>query len=192
LINTSKTAAAVTMTNNMSAPLTGISIAGSGAPFSQTNNCGSSLAAGAQCKITITFSPTVVGTQSGRITITDSAPTSPQTIALKGSGVPPTSLNPTNLHFGLVTVGTHSAPMVTTVTNNTKVAISFSSLLVTGAQRGDFSQTNTCAGGLAAGAQCTVTVTFSPSVTGARSANVTLTDTASDSPQNIALFGTGK
>jgi hypothetical protein len=82
--------------------------------------------------------------------------------------------------------------MVTTVTNNTKVAISFSSLLVTGAQRGDFSQTNTCAGGLAAGAQCTVTVTFSPSVTGARSANVTLTDTASDSPQNIALFGTGK
>jgi carbon monoxide dehydrogenase subunit G len=190
ITNTSKVAN-VTMTNRLAVPLTGISIAASGAPFSQTNNCPSSLAVNAQCKITITFSPTAIGTQSGTVTVTDSAPTSPQSIVLKGSGVTPTSLIPLNLHFGVVPVGTQSSPMVTTVTNNATTAITFSGIVITGAQHADFSQTNTCSGGLAANAKCTVTVTFTPNATGTRLANVVLTDSGIDSPQNIALFGTG-
>ena len=190
-INTSKTAAAVVMTNKMSVPLTGITILGSGAPFSQTNTCGSTLAVNAQCRISITFSPTVTGMQTGNVTITDSAPTSPQTIALKGTGVIPLTIAPLNLYFGLVTVGTQSAAKVITLTNNTNATLTFTSILINGTEHADFSQTNNCSSGLAAGAQCTVNVTFTPSVKGSRNATLVFTDSVAGSPQSVGLFGTG-
>ena len=189
---TSKTAAAVKMTNQTSAALTGINIVSSGAPFSQVNTCGTTLAAGAQCTITITFSPTIVGTQSGTITINDSAAGSPQIISVKGTGALPVSLVPASLAFGQVTVGSSTAPKVTTVTNNEKVAVTFSSIILTGADPGDYSQTNTCSGGLAAGARCTISIIFTPTAKGGRPASVTFTDTGTNSPQILPLIGTGK
>ena len=59
------------------------------------------------------------------------------------------------------------------------------------ASTGDFSQTSTCAGSLAAGATCTVTVTFQPTATGARTGSVTVTSNATNSPTTVALTGTG-
>ncbi len=190
VINTSKTANAITVTNNTSVPVTGINVS-AGTPFSQTNTCGTTLAAGGQCKVTVTFSPTTTGTQSGSLTITDSASNSPQTVSLKGTGEPPLTLSPSNLYFGNVSVGNSSLPIVSTVTNNTKATVTFSSILVTGSNASDFSQTNTCSAGLAAGASCTISVTFAPTVIGARSAAVTLTDSAAGSPQAITLHGSG-
>ena len=188
---TSKTAA-VKMTNQTSAALTGINIVSSGAPFSQVNTCGTTLAAGAQCTITITFSPTIVGTQAGTITINDSATGSPQIISVRGTGALPVSLVPASLAFGQVTVGTSTAAKVTTVTNNEKVAVTFSSIILTGTDPGDYSQTNTCSGGLAAGAKCTISIIFTPTAKGGRPASVTFTDTATNSPQILSLIGTGK
>ncbi len=192
LTGTSKTLAAVKLTNQMSVALTGLNIVASGAPFSQVNTCGTTLAAGAHCTITMTFSPTAAGTQTGNVTITDSAPSSPQIIALKGTGVLPVTLLPMSLAFGQVTVGTSSAPKISTVTNNEKVSIGITSILLTGAHPGDYSQTNTCGSSLAAGAQCTISVFFTPLATGSRPASVTITDTATNSPQVLSVIGMGK
>jgi Abnormal spindle-like microcephaly-assoc'd, ASPM-SPD-2-Hydin len=59
----------------------------SGAPYTQTNNCGSSLAAGASCTITFVFTPTKVATQNSTCTITDNASDSPQIYNLYGVGI---------------------------------------------------------------------------------------------------------
>jgi hypothetical protein len=56
--------------------------------FTQTNDCPSSLFAGQQCTITVTFTPTVVGAiAAGFVTVTDSASGSPQIVTLTGIGV---------------------------------------------------------------------------------------------------------
>jgi hypothetical protein len=58
--------------------------------FAETNNCGSSLPAGANCAINVTFTPEVVGTLSAQLVVNDSAPGSPQYCNLTGTGVQPT------------------------------------------------------------------------------------------------------
>lgn len=191
VIHTSSTAPAVTLTNNQNVALTNISISAA-APFSQVNTCGTSIAAGAQCKITITFSPTVTGAQSGTVTITDSASNSPQTIAVKGTGINPVTFNPTSLNFGTVAVGSSSSPMNTTLMNRQKIALNITGISIAGLNSADFSQTNNCPSSVAAGGSCTITVTFTPHATGTRSANVKVTDDASTSPQSVRLGGTGQ
>jgi hypothetical protein len=184
--------ATIKVTNQMTVALTGISIVASGAPFTQTNNCGTTLAPNTQCSIIVTFAPTAVGAQSGTITMTDSAANSPQVVSVKGTGVLPVSLTPVSLAFGQVSVGTSSAAKIVTVTNNEKVAITISSILLTGSKPGDYSQTNTCGASLAAAAKCTISVVFTPKAVGARLASITLTDTGTNSPQVLPLAGTGK
>jgi hypothetical protein len=56
---------------------------------------------------------------------------------------------------------------------------------------GDFAQTNTCGNSLTAGGNCTVSVTFRPTVSGTRTSTLTLTGDQSDSPTTVALSGTG-
>ena len=190
-LGTSLTAASVILTNNQSVALTNISIA-TAAPFSQVNTCGTSIAAGATCKINITFSPTATGAQSGTVTITDSAPNSPQTITVKGTGILPVSFSPTSLNFGSVTVGTASNPLTTTLTNHLKTVLSVSAVNITGTNAGDFSQTNNCTPSVAAGGTCKINVTFTPGATGTRTATLTVTDSAVTSPQSVKMMGKGQ
>jgi hypothetical protein len=191
LVGGSSTAKPVILTNNQNVPLTNISILVSGSSaFSQVNNCGTSVPANGQCSIVVTFSPQTAGTQTGTVTITDSAINSPQTISLSGSAVQPISLSPSTLNFGTQAVGTSSPGKNIVVTNHEKVAVTFSSIAITGADRSDFSQTNTCTS-VAPGGTCTVTVVFTPSVTGSLSAVLKLTDSATNSPQTASLLGTG-
>jgi hypothetical protein len=56
-------------------------------PFAQTNNCGTSLAAGAHCMIYVTFTPVSAGAQTGILTIVDSGPMSPHIVNLSGSAI---------------------------------------------------------------------------------------------------------
>jgi hypothetical protein len=67
--------------------ITSITISGAAAgDFAQTNSCGSSLAASASCTISVTFKPTMTGTRSAMLKVTDSAAGSPQTVSLAGTG----------------------------------------------------------------------------------------------------------
>jgi hypothetical protein len=56
--------------------------------FAQTNNCGSSLAVGANCTISVTFAPYFETALTGSLVITDNAAGSPQTVSLSGTGIP--------------------------------------------------------------------------------------------------------
>jgi hypothetical protein len=191
-IGSSKTAKAITLTNNQSVALTNIDITiiGSSA-YTQVNSCGTSIAAGGTCTITVTFAPTSKGTQTGTVNIADSASNSPQTISLSGAGLQAVSVSPASLNFGTVKVGTSSPIKTISVTNYEKSTVTFSSVQITGTDSSDFSQTDNCTS-LGTDASCSSNVTFTPTAKGSRTATLMLTDTATNSPQTAALSGTGQ
>ncbi len=79
----------VTLTNNSGATQTISSIGTSGdfsAAPSGATPCGASVAAGAKCTFSVTFSPNVTGAISGAATVTHSAPLGPAVIKLTGTG----------------------------------------------------------------------------------------------------------
>jgi hypothetical protein len=185
-------AAPVTLTNNQSVSLTNISVSVAGAGFSQVNTCGTSIGPGAKCTITVTFAPKTSGAVTGAVTITDNASNSPQSISLKGTGIFPVTLTPASVPFGNQKVGTTSAPKTVTLTNNQKSVLTINSITISGTNGSDFAQTaTTCGGTLAAGAKCTITLTFTPSAKGARNGNLNVTDSATNSPQTAKLTGNG-
>jgi hypothetical protein len=55
-------------------------------PFGESNNCGTSLAAGASCTVSVSFAPTAAGAATGTLSVNSSAPGSPLTVALSGTG----------------------------------------------------------------------------------------------------------
>jgi len=190
-VGSKATANPVTLTNNQSVPLTNISITIIGsAAYSQVNTCGTSIPANGTCTITVSLAPTTTGAQTGTVNIADSASNSPQTISLTGSGMLPLGLSPASLNFGNQTVGTTSAGKNINITNHEKVTVTFNSVTITGNDPSDFSQNNNCTS-LAPNAVCTVTVTFTPQVKGSRTASLTISDTATNSPQTAKLSGTG-
>jgi hypothetical protein len=99
-------------------------------------------------------------------------------------------LNPTSLAFGAQAVGTTSASKTFTVGNLGTQNLMFASI----AAAGDFAQTNNCPSPLLPGNTCTVTVTFTPTTTGARTGNVALSDNNGSitSPEYVTLTGTGQ
>src|SRR5439155_633824 len=104
---------------------------------------------------------------------------------------PPASLSPLSVSFGNQAVGTTSASRAVTLTNNVSKKLNISSIAISGANSGDFKQTNNCGTSIQGHGNCTINVTFTPAGTGARSATLTVTDSASNSPQTASLSGTG-
>ena len=201
-LNTTSTAKPVTLTNTGTGALTISSIAASG-DFAETSTGATAcpispatLAAGANCTINVTFTPTVVGARAGNLTITDNAAGSPHIVPLTGTGTgaPAVGLVPANLGFGNQALNTLSTAMPVTLTNTGSAALTINSI----AASGDFAETSAGAGAcpitpatLAAGANCTINVTFTPTALGARTGNLTITDTAAGSPHVVPLTGTG-
>ena len=160
------------------------------ADFSVTNNCGAELSPGATCTATVTFQPTASGARKAAVAVSDSDPASPQATALTATGTV-LGVAPTVLSFGEQSVGTVSAAKVLTVTNTSANSVKLTSIAIAGANASDFSQTNSCGTSIAAGAGCTISVQFAPSVIGARNAVVKVTAFGGGSPQSAALTGTG-
>jgi hypothetical protein len=184
LVGTSSSAQLVALTNYGKMALSIASIAASG-DFSQTNTCGSSLAAEASCAISLIFKPTQRGTRTGTLSITDNAAGSPQTVSLTGTGTV-VEFNPASLRFGSVKRGDSKA-LTTTLSNTGNTALSISSITITGSAT--FSQTNTCGASVAAGASCTITATFRPTGIGSFSGDVSISDSGGGSPQQVPLSG---
>ena len=188
LIGTTSAAQTVTLTNTGAIALTISSIAASG-DFAQTNTCGTSVMAGASCTIDVSFKPTAKGARTGTLTITDNAPNSPQTVALTGTGTV-VQFSPSFVDFGSQKVGTSSPPHTVTLTNTGSTSLSIRSIVISGNDFGDFTDTTTCGAGLAAGASCTINVRFRPTAKGAREAFLRAIDDGGGSPQ-VKLTGTG-
>src|SRR5438876_137522 len=111
---------------------------------------------------------------------------------IMGTG-PTVALNPTSVSFGNNIVGAPSAAQTVTLSNSGSLPLRISNITITGTNAADFAQTNTCPSGsntLAAGSSCTISLTFTPGASGARSATLTFTDNAADSPQTVTLSGT--
>jgi len=159
------------------------------ADFTQTNTCGSDVAAGAKCTIAVSFSPSVSNLRQAALVVSDSDPASPQAVALTGYGTV-VLFSPTKLFFGNQSVGT-SASQSVTLTNTGKTALNITRISVTGPAAADFSQTNNCGTGIPASGQCKITVTFKPTATGTRAAAVSVKDNGGGSPQGVPLSGTG-
>ena len=189
VVFTTSPALTATLTNTGSGTLSISRISLTG-PFSQTNNCGTSVVGGGSCTFTVTFRPTTIGTLKGTILVTDNASNSPQLLALTGFGTY-LKFNPTSLTFGNQSVGTKSPAQRIMMINKGSVAVNITSFAIVGTDSGDFAETNNCGSSLGVGASCMITVTFTPLATGSRNAAVWVTDDGGGSPQKIAVTGTG-
>jgi len=185
-VGNTSAAKTVTLTNRASVAF-GMTNVGASAGFAiASNTCGASIAAGASCVAGVTFSPTAVGAATGTLTFTDSALNSPQTVSLTGTGSAPVTISATSLTFSSTAVGSTSSARTVTVTNNQNVALSFSGIATTS---GFGVASNTCGTSIAAGASCSVGVTFSPTLTGTTTGTLTFTGSAPGSPQTVSLSG---
>ena len=187
----------VTVKNIGTSPVTFTSISltlGSGTnrrDFTWVNLCPKTLAVGRSCTVNLVFFAGNVGSLSATLNINDNAAGSPQQVGLSATVINPrASFNPGSLNFGTVQVG-HSSTKNVTLTNTGTTTLDITSVNVTGADTGDFTRSNACPSSLAAGTDCIISVTFTPTATGARSADLTVVDNAAISTQNVPLSGRG-
>ncbi|MGH9431520.1 MAG: FG-GAP-like repeat-containing protein, partial [Terriglobia bacterium] len=191
-LNTTSTAQTITLTNGGTAPLiiSSITINGNFAIAAGTT-CSASTPVnpGANCLITVTFTPKTTGNLTGTLTITDNAPGSPQTATLNGVGIAPTaSLSATSLSFAGQLVSTQSGPQTVKLTNTGSQALTIKSISITG----DYKQSNSCGQGVNVKANCTFTVIFAPTAGGTRSGAITITDNSGAGVQTVTLTGQGE
>jgi len=190
VIYTTSKAQTVTLTNSGLGILNITNIAAS-AQFSQTNNCGSTLAPAGTCTLTVKFQPTSLATITGSISVTDNAAASPQALPLIGVGTA-IQLTPVGLSFGNQPVGTKSLAKTVTVSNKSHQTINISRIAIRGADTSDFPFiSTTCGSSLASGASCFVKVAFMPTATGKRTAWVAISDDGGGEVQRAGLAGTG-
>jgi hypothetical protein len=188
-VGSTTAAQTVTVSNSgtVAASVSSVSVSGS---FSQTNTCGSSIAAGGSCTVSVKYAPTASGAASGSLSVASSAPGSPLTVALSGtgsSGASSLSASPSSVSFGSTAVGSTSSAQTVTVSNPGSTAASMSSIGVTG----PFGESNNCGTSLAAGGSCTVSVSFKPTAAGAATGTLSVNSSAPGSPLSVALSGTG-
>ncbi|MGA7796566.1 MAG: choice-of-anchor D domain-containing protein, partial [Candidatus Acidiferrales bacterium] len=112
------------------------------------------------------------------------------------SAAAPSAMNffPPSFNFHSVGVGQASAPESVTLSNNTgsAVTINVGGITFTGANAGDFSQTNTCPvspATLGAGASCTISVVFNPTLQDGRTAQLSVASSAPAAAMNLSGFG---
>jgi len=188
-IGTASSPQIATLTNKGTQAVTISSISTKGM-FTQTNDCPASLPAGTNCDIYVRFAPRVKGEARGTLSVSDDATGSPQRVSLSGTGTVVT-FSPLGVNFGDQKVGTSSPGVPVTLFNKGGTTLSITGITITGANSGDFSQKNNCGQSVPAGGHCTVTVTFTPTATGQRSAAVSVSDDGGGSPQLVPLAGTG-
>jgi hypothetical protein len=178
-------------TGTLAVSFSSVAIAGpNAADFAQTNTCGSNLAGGASCQISVTFTPTTRGNRVANVNISDSAVGNPQVVFLVGSAIgPDTGLSPSSVSFPSQYVGTSGLPQSVTLTNTGTATLTIASVTTS---TSDFSSLSSCGNSLAAGASCAIGVFFDPTVSGTRTGTLTITDNAAGSPQTVTLTGSGE
>jgi FG-GAP-like repeat/Abnormal spindle-like microcephaly-assoc'd, ASPM-SPD-2-Hydin len=102
-----------------------------------------------------------------------------------------TSLVPSSLQFPQESEGTSSPAQTATLTNYLSTILTINSITLSGADPQDFSETNTCGNSLAAGSSCNISVIFTPTATGSRTATLSVSDSDPTGPQTADLSGTG-
>lgn len=196
-IGVSSPATTITLTNNTGVSLTlstpAVTVTG---PFVSTTGTtctpGLVIANLGTCIIDASFKPKVAGFVTGTISVGDTNVTSPQSVALQGTGSD-IKFVPASVTFATTPDGTTVSTTVS-VTNVGTTTVTFTGAEISGANSADFGESSgnpPCSGSLAAAATCTFTVTFDPSKVGKEIATYKLYDNSPGSPQSLALTGTG-
>ena len=192
-VGTSSAPQAVTLTNTGNAifDISSISITGANAgDFSQNNNCGLTLAPNASCQVSVTFTPTLPGNRVAAISVTSNSFNHPINVPLSGTGDGVVvSLTPPTVTFPNQYVGTSGLPQSVQLTNSGNATLTITSVTASPA---DFAALSTCGNSLGPGSSCSIGVFFDPTTSGTRNGTLTVTDSASGSPQTASLTGVGQ
>jgi len=155
--------------------------------FAASSACGSSVAPGASCLISVTFVPTSTGSLTGTLSINDNATGSPQTVGLSGTATaPPPSITPASLTFPSQFSGTTSAAQTVTVANTSNYPVTITSV----AASAGYAVSSACGVSVAANTSCLLSITFNPTTVGTIAGTVTIASNATGSPQTVTLSGT--
>ena len=162
------------------------------AGFSATTSCTNSVPANSSCKLSLVFAPTVLGTQSGVLSIDEHGQPSVGQLSFTGTGIAPTSFTFSPASGSLtpnVAVG-QTYTQIVTVTNSGAAAKL--GLGAVSSSLGGWSQTSTtCGPTLGAGASCSVTLAFTPTAARPDTVSLTLTDATNNWPYTWTMIGQG-
>jgi len=187
---------AVELTNKGAGPLQVDSFKVAGADpgdFGGTESCRTVVPPGATCSIDVKFTPQALGARSGVIEITDNAPGSPQKIDLSGTGVKPApkaTFSPTSVNFGDVALDT-VADATLTLKNTGSATLAVTAASITGTGEANFGGDTNCGSDITPGGSCTFTLGFEPTAKTTYKATLKVTTSASTTPVEIPLTGTG-
>jgi hypothetical protein len=190
-LNESAPDQSVTITNKGTEDLAleGIDVVSGREVFNQSNNCGTTLAAGASCTVTVRFTPMTAGALQGELTAIGYGSTLVR-VSLDGVGAAPKlTLSSTSVRFTSTNVG-QAAPTVDVILSNpsNKPAEITGAGIVTG--EAEFSQSNDCGTLLASGARCTVTLQMTPKSTRGSTGTWAVTSSLGDSFISLSGHGT--
>ncbi len=196
------TSQTVTVSNPGTGPLnlSAINLGGvNSTEFTKAGTCSitTPVAAGGNCTVVTTFSPTTAGTKSASLSITHNATGSPSTVTLSGTAIaataPAISLSHTAFSFANQAVGSTSTAQTLTVLNTGTANLNLSTISLTGANASEFSQATgtTCNAGtvLAPNAQCLYQFNFKPLSIGSKTASISIAHNAPNSPSTANLSG---
>ncbi len=196
----SATPLVVTVTNTGAVNLivSGVSLVAAGvapsvADYSvNPNPCPAPIAPAGTCQITVGFTPTGTGPRTAQLNILSNAVTSPDVVALTGTGFTPTAtLTPNPLAFGNQVYGVVSAPLTATFTNTSPIALTTTNFAL--GSGFNIAGTGTCTvnGVVAPGATCTVDVTATPPAIGGFGTSLTINTSPTSNNPSIGVSVTG-
>lgn len=189
----------LSLSNSGSSTLNLNALAVSPTAYALSHNCPASLAAGASCSLTVTLTPDRSGSISGVLTLQSNAATSPDQLALSGSGVAAAGQlgwqPAAGLSYPDTAVGSTSAGQAASLSNSGSASVLIQQIQLAGANSADFSPDaagTSCSAGqsLAPGASCTLGYVFVPNGAGARSASLNVVADAG-TPPALPLSGNG-
>jgi hypothetical protein len=195
-IETTSTEQAVTLKNIGTADLSDIDLVITGAQADEfgnpSSNC-STLAPTAECVLNVTFTPMDTGERTATLTMNSNAASVSMT--LMGIGVGENEavvkLMPTAVDFGTLTLGNHAEENIT-LRNEGAVDLVDIVIEIDGDNAGEFDMLTDCSDSLKTGEDCSIVMNFTPTNAGERTATLTLTSSASSSPDTVTLVGIGQ
>ena len=194
VVGTTSAAQSISVSNSGAATLTfgAFTLTGTaGSDFARGGTCnpGGTLAAGASCTLSFSFTPAATGTRSATLTLSSDASNGAAVLGLAGSGAaapaPSVALAPGSLAFGNQTVGVTSSARSVVLSNTGSGALGINGISASAG----FGVAHNCGASLAAGASCALSVTFTPTAIGNASGSVSVASNAAGSPTRRGSVG---
>jgi hypothetical protein len=180
-----------TLANNSTSAVSGLATRIAGADpgdFTvESTNCGATLAANSTCNISVASTPHVAGSRSATLTVTDSTASD-----LATANLYTLSLTPAGATYSNEPVGGNGPAQTFTLTNSSPSAVTGVTIgFNPSTTPGDFTQQSTsCTSILGANSSCTISVAFTPQMTGALTGTLTVSESGGASAIS-ALSGNG-